>query len=108
MVDKVVAEADLIPDFLQSADDYDPPQQDSDTIYGGVNVSGSVSGGGASAGGGVEAGVGAQYYANGDKTYFFRAKANATSAGYEGFGGSGDGTITIGVTYDSQRATRRR
>ena len=99
MVDKVVAEADPIPDFLQGADDYDPPHQDSDTIYGGVNVSGNVSGGGASAGGGVEAGLGAQFYANGDKTYFFRAKANARP-GYESLGGGGDGTITIGVTYD--------
>ncbi len=100
MVDKVIAEADPIPDFLQSADDYDPPHQDSDTVYGGVSASGSVSGGGASAGGGIEAGLGAQFYANGDKTYFFRAKANV-KAGYEGFGARGDGTITIGVTYDS-------
>jgi hypothetical protein len=99
MVDKVIAQADPIPNFLQGADDYDPPHQDSDTIYGGVNASGNVSGGGASAGGGIEAGLGAQYYANGDKTYFFRAKANV-KAGYEGFGAGGDGTITIGVTYD--------
>ena len=99
MVDKVVAQADPIPNFLQGADDYDPPDQDSDTVYGGVNVSGSVSGAGASAGGGVEAGLGAQFYANGDKTYFFRARANL-DAGYESFGASGDGTITIGVTYD--------
>jgi hypothetical protein len=99
MVDKVVALADPIPNFLQGADDYDAPDQDSDTIYGGVNVSGSVSGGGASASGGVEAGLGAQFYANGDKTYFFRAKANV-KAGYESFGAGGDGTITIGVTYD--------
>ena len=100
MVDKVVALADPIPNFLQGADDYDPPDQDSDTIYGGVNVSGGVSGGGASASGGVEAGLGAQFYANGDKTYFFRAKANV-KAGYESFGGGGDATVTIGVTYDS-------
>lgn len=99
MVDKVVAQADPIPDFLQGADDYDPPDQDSDTVYGGVSASGSVSGGGASAGGGIEAGLGAQFYANGDKTYFFRAKANA-KAGYEDLGAGGDGTITIGVTYD--------
>ena len=99
MVDKVVALADPIPNFLQGADDYDPPDQDSDTIYGGVSAAGSVSGGGASASGGVEAGVGAQYYANGDKTYFFRAKANV-KGGYESFGASGGGTITIGVTYD--------
>ena len=99
MVDKVVALADPIPNFLQGADDYDPPDQDSDTIYGGVNVSGGVSGGGASASGGVEAGLGAQFYANGDKTYFFRAKANV-KGGYESFGASGGGTITIGVTYD--------
>lgn len=101
MVDKVVALADPIPNFLQGADDYDPPNQDSDTIYGGVNVSGGVSGGGASASGGVEAGLGAQFYANGDKTYFFRAKANV-KAGYESFGGGGDATVTIGVTYDSK------
>jgi hypothetical protein len=100
MVDKVVALADPIPNFLQGADDYDPPDQDSDTIYGGVNVSGGVSGGGASASGGAEAGLGAQFYANGDKTYFFRAKANV-KAGYESFGGGGDATVTIGVTYDS-------
>lgn len=99
MVDKVIAQADPIPNFLQGADDYDPPDQDSDTIYGGVNVSGGVSGGGASVSGGVEAGLGAQFYANGDKTYFFRAKANV-KGGYESFGGGGDGTITIGVTYD--------
>jgi hypothetical protein len=99
MVDKVVALADPIPNFLQGADDYDPPDQDSDTIYGGVNVSGGASGGGASASGGVEAGLGAQFYANGDRTYFFRAKANV-KAGYESFGAGGDGTITIGVTYD--------
>jgi hypothetical protein len=99
MVDKVVAEADPIPNFLQGADDYDPPDQDSDTIYGGVSASGSVSGGGASASGGIEAGLGAQYYANGDKTFFFRAKGNV-KAGVEGFGGSGDATITVGVTYD--------
>jgi hypothetical protein len=100
MVDKVIAQADPIPNFFQGADDYDPPDQDSDTIYGGVNASGSVSSGGANASGGVEAGVGAQYYANGDKTYFFRAKANV-KGGYESFGASGGGTITIGVTYDS-------
>jgi hypothetical protein len=99
MVDKVVAEADPIPNFLQGADDYDPPDQDSDTIYGGVSASGSVSGGGASASGGIEAGLGAQYYANGDKTFFFRAKGNV-KAGVEGFGGGGDATITVGVTYD--------
>jgi len=85
MVDKVVAEADPIPDFFQHADDYDPPAQDSDTVYGGVNVSGSVSAGAggayASAGGGIEGGVGAQFWANGDKTYFVRAKANADARG---------------------------
>jgi hypothetical protein len=108
MVDKVVAEADPIPDFLQSADDYDPPHQSSDTVYGGVSLSGSASAGGggayAEAGGGVEAGVGAKFDANGDKTYFFRAKANVDAkAGISfagGFGAGGDGEITIGITYD--------
>jgi hypothetical protein len=108
MVDKVVAQADPIPNFFQHADDYDPPDQDSDTIYGGVSIAGSVSAGGggayASAGGGVEGGVGAQYYGNGDTTYFFRAKASANAkAGVDfagGFGLAGDGQITIGITYD--------
>jgi hypothetical protein len=100
MVDKVIAENDLIPDFFQSADDYDPPHQDSDTIYGGVSVSASAGAGGASVNGGVEAGLGAQYYANGDKTYFFRAKGNAGVNLEGGFGAAGDGQITIGITYD--------
>jgi hypothetical protein len=108
MVDKVVAEADPIPDFLQSADDYDPPKQFSDTIYGGIDVEGSYSagGGGAYAGaeGGIEAGLGATYAANGDTTYFFKAKASASGkAGLAfagGFGASADGEVIIGITYD--------
>jgi hypothetical protein len=107
MVDKVVALADPIPNFLQGADDYDPPDADSDTIYGGVSVTGSASAGGgayAGASGGIEGGVGAQYYANGDTTFFFRARANASgNAGLDfagGFGVSGDGSVTIAITYD--------
>src|SRR3954471_17661651 len=76
MVDKVKARADLVPNFLQGADDYDPPDEDSNTVYGGlgVNASASAGGGGAYAnvGGGVEAGFGVRYLANGDKTYFFK------------------------------------
>ena len=63
-VKKVIANADPIPNFLQGDDDYDLPDQDSDTVYGGINVTGSVSGGGggayAAAGGSIEAGVGRQ------------------------------------------------
>src|SRR4051812_38390558 len=49
MVDKVKARADLVPNFLQGADDYDPPDEDSNTVYGGIGVtaSGSAGGGGA-------------------------------------------------------------
>src|SRR4051812_5903837 len=71
MVEKVVAEADPIPNFLQGADDYDPPHQDSDTVYGGVNVSGGVSGGGASASGGGEGGPGGEGFAHRDKKDVF-------------------------------------
>ena len=78
-VKKVIALADPIPNGLQGDDNYDLPDQDSDTVYGGIAVTGSVSGGGggayAAAGGGVEAGVGAKYAENGDVTYFFKAKA---------------------------------
>ena len=35
MVEKVMAKADPIPNFLQDADDYDLPEQESDTVYGG-------------------------------------------------------------------------
>ena len=105
MVDKVLAEADLIPNFLQGADDYDPPPQDSDTIYGGVSVSGSASAGAggayATAGGGIEGGVGAQYYANGDTTYFFRARGNIDGRAGVDSGAAGDGSITLGITYGS-------
>jgi hypothetical protein len=107
VVDKVKAKADLVPNFLQDDDDYDLPDQDSDTIYGGVNVSGSVSAGGgayANAGGGVEAGLGATYSANGDVTYFFKAKANVSGrAGNSlagGFGANGEGEVVVAMTYD--------
>jgi hypothetical protein len=108
VVDKVKAKVDWKPDFLQHADDYDLPDQDSDTIYGGVAIAGSSSAGAGGAyaayGGGIEAGVGAKFSANGDKTYFFRAKANANArAGSSlagGFGVNGDGEIMIGITYD--------
>jgi len=108
VVKKVKAKADLIPNFLQDDDDYQLPPHDSDTIYGGVSVSGSVSGGGGgayvAAGGGVEGGLGATYNANGDVTYFFKAKANVNGrAGNSfagGFGANGDGEIVIGITYD--------
>ena len=108
VVDKVKAKLDWKPDFLQSADDYDLPDQDSDTLYGGIAAGGSVSAGGggayAAAGGGVEGGVGAKFLANGDRTYFFKAKANvnarAGSSLAGGFGANGDGEIIIGITYD--------
>ena len=107
-VKKVIAVSDPIPNFLQDDDDYDLPEQDSDTVYGGINVTGSVSGGGggayAAAGGSIEAGVGAKYAENGDVTYFFKAKAGLNArAGTNfagGFGANGDGEIVIGVTYD--------
>ena len=107
-VKKVIAIADPIPNFLQDDDDYDLPDQDSDTVYGGIAVTGSVSGGGggayAAAGGGIEAGVGAKFLENGDVTYFFKAKANVNArAGTSfagGFGANGDGEIVIGITYD--------
>jgi hypothetical protein len=108
VVDKVEAKLDWTPDFLQSADDYTLPDQDSDTIYGGISVNASASAGAggayASFGGGVEAGVGAKFSANGDKTYFFKAKANvkaATGVSFAGgFGANGDGEVIIGITYD--------
>ena len=101
--------ADPIPNFLQNDDDYDLPDQASDTVYGGISVTGSASAGGggayATAGGGVEAGVGARYSANGDVTYFFKAKANVNAAAGNsfagGFGANGDGEVMIGVTYDA-------
>jgi hypothetical protein len=109
MVDKVAAESDLIPNFLQGADDYDPPKQDSDTIFGGISAQGSYSagGGGAYVGaeGGIEAGLGAKFSANGDTTYFFKAKGSASGkAGMAfagGFGAGGDGEVIIGITYDA-------
>jgi hypothetical protein len=108
VVDKAKAKLDWKPDFLQSADDYKLPDQDSDTIYGGVALTGSASAGGGGAyadiGGGVEAGLGAKYLANGDTTYFFKAKANVNAAAGSslvgGFGVNGDGEIIIGITYD--------
>ncbi|HWK27466.1 MAG TPA: hypothetical protein VNS09_12940 [Solirubrobacter sp.] len=108
VVDKVKAKLDWKPDFLQSADDYELPPQDSDTVYGGIAVAGSSSAGAGGAyahyGGGVEAGVGARFSANGDRTYFFKAKANvdarAGSSLAGGFGVNGDGEIMIGITYD--------
>jgi|GEM_PF-4785301 len=107
-VQKVIDEHDGIPDFLESGDDYQLPKEDSTTIYGGVSVNASISAGAggayAQASGGAEAGLGAQYYTNGDTTYFFQAKANiggkAGLAFAGGFGVDGDGKVLIGITYD--------
>ena len=62
-------------------------------------------------GGGVEAGVGAKYFANGDTTYFFKAKANVNAAAGNsfagGFGANGDGEIIDRHHVRQGRATRR-
>jgi len=115
VVDKAKAKLDWKPNFLQSADDYDLPDQDADTVYGGISVSGSASAGAggayASYGGGVEAGVGVKFSANGDTTYFFKAKANINAAAGTsfagGFGANGDGEIMIGITYDKDGTKSR-
>lgn len=109
-VERAIAKSDPIPNFLQSADDYELPAHAETTVQGGIGLAGSASAGsgGAYAGvtGNLSGAVGARFHANGDVTYFVKAAGGvAGEAGVFMAGGASAtarGDVTIGITYDAR------
>lgn len=108
VVDKAKAKADLIPDFFQSADDYNLPDEESTIKEGGfrLNASAAANGGGAYANvrGNVAAVQGGRYFSDGSRQIYFKTSGGLSGDAGVLFGGGVAGGVdasrTMGITYD--------
>jgi len=99
--DKLVAEADIIPNFLQEADNYKLPSHTKTTVAGGVKAKAELAAGSAgySSGQGNIGGLaGADLHANGDRTVFLQGGGGLNGRAGKLFASSLGSEVKIALT----------